>query len=669
LVLVLAKTNMQHQIVTALSEIKSTLKYNADQIDIESSLKDCLQDTYNELPVNSVLIRNLTMLVTSKFGEHRPLELLLEIADSAIIDLLRLWKISMEDDMPVEELLKTLGLQLDLFLTRFNSMAGLLPIYKKEDIRKLLQQRCCCLLPRIEQVLVQCFSDPTKSISNLLTVIVILHRFISLRTAKIDSSLAKHSINNDSADEQLIVKRVSELPNLEQRYAEWLHRLLSEGDGATVMSSFEIVPYLNADTFIEHHLNFMIHRFINQVDHSTSLEGSIIRRITDNGADADALWRVSQLVSDLDNSRRISRGFSEIGTERLAVQPLIAQHNLWKLGKRGKHPVLPESVRSEMARYEQHVKATENYNLIPISDSGWAVIEFSVDEDHTYNVKVTMAQLAVICCFNDKLMYTAKELGKITALGAGRAGKLAMDMMRCKLLRRKPYMVGSKEVHELDSFVINPTFVHADMDFSIVALDEGDANAPVAAKWTASELRKAIRRELRAAPENKMEPADLHLCVHLTLGEVDKPSFNAAIDKMVDAELIESIGVIQPKAPKAVPIVHIPGLYCPSEIRYWLWGDDNPNREIRNIGNDLFVPIRMKLINLRIITSNNYNTPALIDLPQVFQDNLKYPGMYINQVRPSWVQMKNALRRLSENRPSVKKVPLPPMIPEVIRLL
>lgn len=660
---------MQHQILTALSESQSTLKYNDTEVDIEKSLRHCLQDSYNEKPVNSVLIRNLTLLVANKFGENRPLELLFMIVDNAITDLLRLWKLTMDDIMPDEELLKTLGLQLEMFLTRFNSMSNLLPIYKKEDVRKLLQQRCCGLLLRIDQVITRCFNDPAKPISNLLTIIVILHRFISLRTAKIDSSLSEHSTNVDSLDEQLIVKRISELPDLEQRYAEWLHRLLSEGDGATVMSSFEIVPYLNADTFIDHHLNFMVHRFINQVDHSTSLEGSIIRRITDNGADPDALWRVSQLVSDLDNSRRISRGFSENRTERLAVHPLIVQHRLWKLGNTGKHPVLPESVASEIARYEKHVIMTEKCNIVPIPDSGWAVIEFSVNEDHTYNVKVTMAQLAVICCFNDKHMYTAKELGKITALGAGRAGKLAMDMMRCKLLRRKPYMAGSKEVHELDSFVINPTFTHEDMDFSIVALDEGEINAPLAGKWTASELRKAIRRELRAAPDNKMQPADLHLCVHLALGNVDKPSFTAAIDKMVEAELIENIPVTQPKAPKATPIVNPPGKYCPLEIREWLWGDYRTNREIRNFVNDLFIPIRRKLVDLGVIRNNNFSGAALIDLPQVLQDNLKYPNMHINRVRPSWLQIKTALREMASNKPTIKKVPLPPMIPAVIRLL
>lgn len=654
---------MQHKIITALPNSIRTLKcQQSDKQDIERLLKECLLSTYNELPVNSVMLRNLTLLVAREIGDNRPLELLLEVTDTAVTDLERMWRNTLNDELPLCELLKTLGLQLDLFTKRFESMADILPIYHKDELRKILQQRCYRLLIMVEQVLLKCTDQPVLSVSDLLTVVVILHRFISLRVLKIDSSLSQHSSvqYEDSADEARIVKSISSILNIESKYAEWIHRSLSVADASTVMSGFEIIPYLDTDVFLGYHMKLMINRFINHLNHSTSLEGSIIRRISD-GADAGTMWRVSQLVADLDNSHRIAQSFF---SENGLLHPLIVQQRQWQLGdnKRGKHPVLPANISNELVRYESHVKSSEGYNLVALPDNGWAIIEFSVNEEKHYNIKVSMSQLAVICCFNDKAICTAKEIGNITALGSGRAGLIAMNMMKCKMLRRKPYVAGSKEIHELDSFVINPTFSHADMDFSIVSIDDNSNNI-TAVKWTASELRKAIRRELRdALPKNEMHPSDLQLAVHLSLGGVDLPSFNAAIDKMVDAGLVESVREHFPKAPKVAQVARLPGVNCPAEIREWLWGNVDPNRAINST--DLLVNYIKNQLRAMGINLNNASHPIEHDLPQVLQDHL----ISTNSL-PTWALIRRAIIILARAIPGKQKKVNMSAVPAVIRLV
>jgi hypothetical protein len=444
---------------------------------------------------------------------------------------------------------------IDGLYQRFNSLSSAVGgIYDREKIRHLLHQQCYSLLPVLEELLPEFEASLTEErMMALLTLVMMVHRLIALRIIPIDASLAKWAVS-ECESESALVKRIAAINELARQYEMWLHRLLIEMQGEVVMMSFELLPYLNPDLLGELHRAFMVERFVRQVDHSTSIEAAIFKRLEGTGVASETLWRAGEMLVDLDTSRRIGEAFNQstpIDTS-VVLHPLIVRSSVWGMPSATRMPRLPTDVADEFKRIETYMQEFESTSTRPLPDRSWAVIDLLGAEERVYHVQLTLSQLAVLACFNDHLQISAVRLGEITELGRERAGTIAMALFQAKILRRKPAKSGNRTLHHDDIFALNTNFQGADRDFSITSLDDGQ-NCALAQSWSPTTLRKAMRAELRGAVGMTMTRSELHVAMFRLFDGLSHSAFSTEIRKMRRAGLIRILEPGKMVAPQVVP--------------------------------------------------------------------------------------------------------------------
>jgi hypothetical protein len=576
---------MQKQLQDVLSrpstrEESVLIQPNISENEIDSNLFDYITQVCDNGSINGVLLRNLIFLASAK-NIHRPLEILVEVVDNHVWKLGDMWHNIINDkDMPFTERARLLGLQLDSFFTHIDEISSIFYIYNKQQLTILLHKRCYQLLPIMENVLTLFQMDKSlksNDLPGLLTIVVILHRFISLRILPTNNEFFSGFILSETDDEKKIVQQVASIANLEHLYETWINRLLIEMSGDALISSFELIPYMNPDIIGDVHCRIMTDRFIKHVDHSISLESAIIKRMQGISIDSDVVWKCSKLIADVEFSQKLLTKYTKTDNKAPSIQPLIINSHLWNISKNKFNTkiVLPEIIQNELSVYEK-IASEENQLIQPLNDYGWALIEFDGTNEKTYNIKVTISQLTILCCFSEIPILSCQAISDKTKLPIDRCTSILMAMMRCKMLRRKAYVANNNNGHVLDSFMVNPTFEHKDLDFSITDLDvimkDNTGN------YTQSQIRKAIRYELRISPNKELPVNDLHLRVHMRMNGIESQHYQTAFERLINEEMITDKLVDDDES--IAPVIaddiakNIPGAYCPMVLRNYIFKND-----------------------------------------------------------------------------------------------
>lgn len=566
------------------------------------AVSDDMDSSSSPVAINAVVLNSVMMTLTQQHRD-RPLDIACAVVDTLIDELsdrwsvlIRLREITTADDdtyeldlltpktVSIDDTVRYMIEHLSLLYAQFDRIATTIGHnYDPKAIRTLFQRKCHRLIAHMNTLIgawmhaSQC-DDSTSSLlpndmddtymESLLTIIVIIHHIISLRIRSLPDTLIKRCPIDSIDTEQCVVRAIGAIPRLTERYVRWVHRLLNEQRSDVVMDSCVIIAYLDPDQLCELHCAHIVDRYTNTTVTGTSIEGAILTHLS-AGVSPRLLWRAQQILVDVDRSHHHEQQYTAAAplSATVTVQPLIVRRTVWDHLPNTHSgtcffPNLPHAVQSELNRFDDYMKTGESHMLVrPIVECCWAIIEFCGRGDTLYNIKVTMFQLAVLAYFNDHQHGTVVDISTVAGLTVPRTCKLLNDLLRLKLLLRKPFINKSRDMHIHDLYAVNVNFHSVDRDFSIVVVDTGD-DMPIVTDgmnsdaltynptpkfvpntlWTLSELRRAIRADLRARA-GYIEPAtlsrsDLHLNMYRRFPGLTQPVFDRAVRKLITAGLV-----------------------------------------------------------------------------------------------------------------------------------